>query len=431
MMLEKTRSILLAGLLATAAPAIAQEQATPPAERLAELERQVEALAAEVERIRLQDIAIEPGERKFGLSPSASKVYFKESGVSIGGYGEMLYQNFGDPKKTDEWDFLRMVLYVGYKYNERIILNTELELEHGSTDKKGYASVEFAYIDYLWRPELNLRGGVVLIPVGLISEYHEPTTFFGARRPDVEQRIIPSTWRENGVGLFGDIGRFSYKAYLVNGLKGEDFTAAGLRGGRQKASKALADDLAGVLRVDYAITDDFIVGGSIYHGDSSQNLPFSLDTTLYEAHVDWNWKGATLRALGVVAEVDGAGDLTAYLERKAAAAAKASGTPASPIDPVGERMVGWYIEAGYNLLHLLRPASDAALSPFVRFEQYNTQDKVPAGYIASGKNDVDLLVVGLNFKPIEEVVLKAEYQFYDDAADSLKDQWNLSLGYIF
>ena len=393
------------------------------ADRMAELERQVEALAAEVEKLKLQDVAIEPGERAHGLSPSASKVYFKESGVSLGGYGEALYQNFEDDAKTDEWDFLRLVLYAGYKYNERLLLNTELEVEHASTDKEGYVSVEFAYIDYLWIPEFNLRGGMVLVPVGLLSEFHEPTTFFGARRPDTESKIIPSTWRENGVGVFGDVAGFSYKAYLMNGFKGEDFTAAGVRGGRQKGSEALAEDLAGVLRIDYTAINDLLVGASLYYGDSGQDLPFSLDTTIADLHLDWKYKGFSLRALGAIAELDGAEDLTAFI-------AERDEKELSAVDPVGERMTGWYVEAGFDLFSVLRPG-EASLTPFVRIEQYNTQDKVPAGFTASGKNDVELTVVGLNFKPIEEIVLKAEYQMYDDAADSLQDQWNLGLGYIF
>lgn len=388
-----------------------------------ELERKLEALATEVERLKLQDVAIEPGERAFGLSPSASKVYFKESGVSLGGYGEALYQNFEDDAKTDEWDFLRFVLYAGYKYNERIILNTELEVEHASTDKEGYVSVEFAYIDYLWTEAFNLRGGLVLVPVGLVSEFHEPTTFFGARRPDIESKIIPSTWRENGVGVFGDIAGFSYKAYLLNGLKGEDFTAAGVRGGRQKGSEAKAEDLAGVLRVDYTAINDLLVGASLYHGDSGQDLPFSLDTTIADLHLDWKWKGFSLRALGVVAEIDGAGDLSAY---KAAA----EEIELSAYDPVGERLTGWYVEAGFDVFSVLRPG-EASLTPFIRFESYNTQDEVPEGFNASGKNDIELTTIGLNFKPIAEVVLKGEYQIYDDAANSLQDQWNLGLGYIF
>lgn len=403
---------------------------TAAADRMADLERQVDVLASEIEKLKLADVAIEPGERAHGLSPAASKVYHKESGVSLGGYGEALYQNFEDDAKTDQWDFLRFVLYAGYRYNDRIVLNTELEVEHASTDKEGYVSVEFAYIDYLWRPELNLRGGMVLVPVGLLSEFHEPTTFFGARRPDIESRIIPSTWRENGVGVFGDIAGFSYKAYVLNGMKGESFSAAGVRSGRQKGSEALAEDLAGVLRVDYTAIDDLLVGASVYYGDSAQDLPFSLDTLVADVHLDWKWKGLSLRALGVVAEIDGAGDLSAYLSDEAAKKAEADGKAPSAFDPVGERMTGWYVEAGFDVFSVLRPG-EASLTPFVRFESYNTQDKAPAGFTASGKNDIELTTIGLNFKPIAEVVLKGEYQMYDDAADTLKDQWNLALGYIF
>lgn len=398
--------------------------AATDAERLTELERQANVLAQEIEKLKLKDVAIEPGERAYGLSPSASKVYFKDQGVSIGGYGEALYQDFDDESKTDEWDFLRLILYTGYKYNEKFILNTELELEHASTDKEGYVSVEFAYIDYLWKPEVNLRGGLLLVPVGLISEYHEPTTFLSARRPDVESRIIPSTWRENGVGVFGDVSGFSYKAYLMNGFDGEDFTAAGVRGGRQKGSEAKADDLAGVGRVDFTGVDGLVVGASVYYGDSGQDLPFSVDTLIYEGHVDWEWKGLEVRALAVAAEIDGAGDLTSFQ------AARDAVEPGTAIDPVGERMTGWYVQLGYDLFSALRPG-EASLTPFVRFEAYDTQDEVPDGFTASGKNDIEVTTVGLNFKPIEEIVLKAEYQFYDNEAGTASDQMNLGLGYIF
>lgn len=410
-------AMMAAALLARAAAAATD------AERLTELERQAQVLAQEIEKLKLQEVALAPGESAFGLGPSASKVYRKDHGVSLGGYGEALYQNFDDDTKTDEWDFLRAVIYMGYKYSDQLVLNTEIEIEHAADDKEGEVAVEFAYLDYLWMPELNLRGGLVLVPVGLISEYHEPTTFLSARRPDVESRIIPSTWRENGIGVFGDAAGFSYKAYLINGFDGENFTAAGLRGGRQKGSKAEANDLAGVVRVDYTAIDGLLVGGSAYRGDSGQDLPFSLETTLVEGHVDWKWKGLEVRALAVAAEVDGAGDLSTYL------AARDELDPAA-FDPVGEEMRGWYVQIGYDLFSVLNPG-EASLTPFVRYEEFNTQDKVPAGFTASGKNDVHLTAVGLNFKPIEEIVLKGEYQFYDDEADSLSDQLNLGLGYIF
>lgn len=416
--MRKWMIMAVLGLGLAGAAGAQEEQA-----RLDELERQAKVLAEEIEKLKLQDVAIDPGQRAHGLSPSASKVYFKDQGVSLGGYGEALYQNFDDPEKTDEWDFVRMILYAGYRYNEKLVLNTELEIEHASTDKEGYVSVEFAYIDYLASPELNLRGGLLLVPVGLISEYHEPTTFLSARRPDTESRIIPSTWRENGIGLFGDVAGFSYKAYLMNGFKGEDFTAAGLRGGRQKGSEAQAEELSGVVRLDYTALDGLLFGASVYYGDSGQDLPFSLPTLLYEAHVDGKWKGLEFRALAVVAEVDGAEDLNNYLVAR-------DELDPTAFDPVGDEMQGWYVQLGYDLFSVLRPGA-ASLTPFVRYEEVDTQAKVSGDFKASGKNDTEIITVGLNFKPIEEIVTKVEYQFYDNAAGSASDQLNVGLGYIF
>jgi hypothetical protein len=392
---------------------------SPDAGRIAELERKVEALSREVEARRFDALPRVPGQGVHGLSPGVSKVYGIEQGVSVGGYGEALYQNFEDDAKTDEWDFLRAVLYTGYKYNDRFVLNTEIEFEHAADDQEGEVSVEFAYLDYLHAPWLNVRGGLVLVPMGLLNELHEPTTFFSARRPDVESRIIPSTWRENGAGAFGEASGFSYKAYVVNGFEAEGFTAAGLRGGRQKGSKADADDLAGVARLDYTALPGLLVGGSVYRGDSGQDLEIDVGTTIFEVHADWKWRGLSLRALGAVAEVEDASELTALLAEEGA-------TP----DPVGERMAGWYLEAGYDVLSVLRPG-EASLSPFVRYEAYNTQDEVPSGFAASGKNDVTVTTVGVNFEPLAHVVLKGDYQFYDNEAGTASDQWNLAMGYVF
>jgi hypothetical protein len=109
-----------------------------------------------------------------------------------------------------------------------------------------------------------------------------------------------------------------------------------------------------------------------------------------------------VRALAVVAEVDGAGELSATL-------AEAGEILPADFDPVGERMTGWYVQVGYDVLSVLRPG-EASLSPFIRYEEFNTQDEVPAGFSASGKNDVTATTIGLNFKPIEEIVLKGEFQ---------------------
>jgi hypothetical protein len=231
-----------------------QQLAVQDSAQLAQLRRQIEALTREIEELRLgEEVVVAADTGLYGFGPAASKVYRTTQGVSIGGYGEALYENFsdltedGNPSgKTDQIDFLRAVFYFGYKFNDRLLFNSEIELEHASTSQSGSVSVEFAYLDYRATNLLGVRGGLVLIPMGFINELHEPPTFLGTERPETEQRIIPTTWRENGVGVFGEAGGFVYRGYLVNGLdavgggssKAAGFSAAGLRGGRQKGSKA-------------------------------------------------------------------------------------------------------------------------------------------------------------------------------------------------
>jgi hypothetical protein len=394
--------------------------------RIAELERKVEILTQELERNSLQDAFAPPGDSVYGLGPAASKVYSTDQGVSIGGYGEALYENFtGD--NASSADFLRGVIYLGYKYDEKWILNTEIEFEHASTSKEGSASVEFAYLDYLHKPGLNFRVGLLLVPVGLVNELHEPVSFLGARRPDSENRIIPTTWRENGLGIFGDIGDISYKVYLVNGLRGENFSAKGLRGGRQKGSEAVADDLAIVARADWSPAPGLTLGTSLYTGSSGQDLDVGAATEIIEAHLDWHHKALLIRALVTRARVDNVDELNRAIATINAPEGEA--VVDADIDSIGEELSGWYLEIGYD-----RPLGekDASLTPFARIESYDTQESVPAGFKAvSGTYDVDVVTVGVNYKPRAEIVFKADYQFYDSADSSVADQFNLAMGYIF
>lgn len=411
--------------LSVAGPSAVVARAATEAERLAELERKVEVLGRELEKERGGDIFLPVGESRHGLGPAASKVYFKEEGISIGGYGEGLYQNFeGD--RASQADLLRAVLYFGHKFSNRWVLNSEFEFEHASTSEKGSVSAEFVYLDYLWREEANFRVGLVLVPMGFINELHEPTTYLGARRPDIERQILPSTWRENGVGLFGDVGDFSYKAYVVNGLRAAGFTPGGIRDGRQKGSEALAEDLAGVVRVDWSGVPGLMLGASAYAGDSGQDLDVGVRTQMVEAHAEWRWRGLQIRALGVVARLDDVAELNRAIFASGEQAGKADGE----IDSIGEQMTGGYVELGYNVLNEFG-AGDFAVIPFVRMEQYDTQDETPAGFGNAGKNDITVTTAGVNVKPRDEIVFKAEYMFYDDRAGVKPNQLNLAVGYVF
>lgn len=398
-------------------------------EDLAELKRQLGALAEELERVRSAQSAAPPsGEgTSWGLAPSAAKVYGIARGVSLGGYGEMIYQDpagrreDGVPSgRRAEVDFWRAVVYLGYKFDERFLLNTEIEYEHGTTSGGvGEVSLEFAYLDYLWRPQLNLRAGMVLLPVGLINELHEPTVFHGTLRPAVERTLIPSTWRENGLGVFGETGPFAYRAYLVNGMDAARFSAGGWRGGRQKGAKATAEDLAWVARVDFVGIPGLVVGGSLYTGGAAQDRPAfraagaAPRTTLVEAHVDWRWRALSVRALTVHARLS-----------DAAAANRALGLTGAA--SLGSRLEGWYAEVAWDVL-----ASRSALEPFIRWEELDTQARVPLGFAANPANDQRILTLGLGFKPIPQVVLKADWQRVHTAARTGVNAVNLGLGYVF
>lgn len=415
------------GCAAMAGMPYADETASD-SERITALELQVSALTKELEKDRFADVVPELGETHFGMGPGASKVYNQDQGLSIGGYGEGLYQNFeGD--KTDEADFLRAIIYLGYKFNDKWVLNTEFEFEHASTSEDGSTSVEFAYLDYLMNPALNLRAGLVLVPVGVINELHEPTVFLSATRPLVENRIIPTTWRENGAGLFGEAGIVSYKLYVVNSLDAEGFSASGIRGGRQKGSEAKADDFSVVGRVDVTPNDIMTVGSSVYYGDQGQDLDVDGTLTLIEGHVIAKWAGFKLTALAVQAEVDAAAELSRAIA--ASGLAEGEALPAdADISAVGEEMFGWYVELGYDLLSV-NGEGEASLTPYIRYEELNTQDKVASGFTKNPANDLEVFTFGLNYQPIDEIVFKAEQQLIEDGNGNSADQFNLAMGYVF
>ena len=422
--------------------ALAQE------DRIAQLERTVETLAEELERTQA-DMAV-PEETgltsTWGLGPAASKVYQVARGLSIGGYGEALYTNVvsdADGAK-DRADALRTVLYTGYKFSESIVFNSEIEFEHGSTEADGAVSVEFAALDFLWKDWANFRAGLVLLPVGWINEIHEPPSYFGTHRPEVERQIIPSTWREVGVGMFGIIAeQVDYAVYVVNGMNAEGFDAGGLRGGRQNGSEALAEHLAFVGRVDWTPLPELVVGTSVYHGNSGQNQNFTVSpgggmasfmvnlpdtpTTIWEAHAQYANRGFFLRGLFTMAFVGDAGELS----RALAPVSEGGIGELDSGEGIGSQMLGGYAEVAYDVLPWFCDEGEMALLPFFRAEYYDTQRDMPSGFSADNSKEIIILTAGMSFKPRPNVVLKADYRNRRSVAGSLPDEVNLGVGFAF
>jgi hypothetical protein len=391
--------------------------------RVADLERRLEAISRELERLSLGRDVVQADTGQRGLGPAASKVYRVNQGVSIGGYGEILYQNFartredGAPATSrDRFDALRAIVYLGYKFNDRLLVNTEVEIEHANE-----IFLEFAYLDYLLHPRVGVRAGLLLAPLGLVNELHEPPIFLGAQRPVTETRIIPTTWRENGIGLFGDAGPFAWRAYLMNSLDGAGFGAGGLRGGRQKGAQALAEDLGVAARLDYTGTPGLTLGGSAYYGQTGQGRTLNGaevdgDVVIWDLHADYRARGWELRGLVAGARLGDAVRLNQLNGLSGSAG-------------VGSRMLGWYAQAGYDVLRHTRSAGQ--LVPFLRFEQVDTQRAVPAGFAANPANDLTVTTVGVSWRPVPQVVTKADYQFQSTGARTGVNQLNVLFGWLF
>ncbi len=406
-------------------------------ERIDEVERKQSVLTTEVRKLREALVLPEKKELKsiYGLGPAASKVYQVDQGLSIGGYGEAHFRNEVSDKGTtdDQFDFLRFVLYFGYKYNDWIIFNSELEFEHASSSStvsagSGSVSVEFATLDFLLHPAANVRAGMVLVPVGFINQIHEPPFFFGNRRPPVERQIIPTTWRSNGAGLFGEIAPgLTYNAYGITSLNAVGFSSANLRGARQKGNRELANDWSFVGRLDYEPIANWgwTLGGSSVIGDQGQNQLIGpadmrerpgVFTQLYEIHTEVKRRNFHFRALGTTVLIDDAGLLSADPD----------------IDgPIGKQMLGAYAEVAYDVLPLILPRTNQSLSPWFRYSWLDSQNNMPSGFARDPRQRRQYYEFGLHYEPIPQVALKLEYRIEERQEGELPDGIQIGGGFVF
>ncbi len=405
------------------------------ADRLSEIERRIDLLAAELEKLRTGGATETeaPAKGEHGFAPAASKVYRKASGVSLGGYGEALYQNFAKQaqdgsaaEQRNQLDLVRVILYAGYKFSDSILFNSEIEFEHATTgegaEERGEVSVEFGYLDFKPWQKVGLRAGMVLLPLGFVNELHEPPIFLGARRPEVARAIVPTTWREVGAGLFGETGPLQWRAYVVAGLNSSGFSDAGLREGRQQGSQSLAEDLALTGRLDYVGAPGLLLGASVFTGNSGQGASVDGQTikgrvTLFDVHGQYERRGLWLRALYAQSSV---GDAALINAQNGLHGDKS----------VGSRQNGFYAEVGYDVL-TAHPRGQWAVIPFIRYEKLDTQQRLPAGFEKNPARDRKVLTAGISVKPVTNVVLKADYQAHPNQARTGVSQFNLAVGFLF
>jgi hypothetical protein len=349
------------------------------------------------------------------------------TGTAVGGYGELTLNAPANAPAVV--DLRRFVLYFGHNFSDRIRFYSEVEVEHAvaSSEDAGEVEIEQAYLDGLLGRGLNLRAGLILMPVGIINIYHEPPTFNGVDRPEVDTLVIPSTWREPGIGIFGELGTgLSYQLYLVNGLDATGFSAeAAVADGHQEAMLAHARDFGAVGRLTYEPILATVFGLSGYYATSGNILRSAVGSVpvgLVEADARTRYRGFTARAELAFLFIGDTAALNAVF---------AAETPPPPSLPVAKRSQGGYLEAGYDLLRLVAPGTEQSVTVFGRYAYVNTQASVAAGLTPDQTLIRHVFTAGLVYRPIPHIALKGDYRRHEFGAGDGFNELAAGLAWMF
>lgn len=353
--------------------------------------------------------------------------------TSLGGYGEINYNNYKDGDKRDEFDLQRFILFIGHRFSERTRLYSEIEFEHAFVEggeDSGEIALEQAYIEHRLSDtaNANLRAGLFLLPIGFMNEHHEPPVYYGVERNEVESRIIPTTWREIGFALQGNVWNgLEYNTGISTTPDASlyDNASTGFRSMRTNASQVTANEFGYFAALNYRGILGVQLGGSVWTGNTAQDgqgkgpTPSPLEgananLTIWELHARYAVGGWDLRALYTQAKLDDTAAINA-----------AAGIALGSDNAAPESLYGWYVEAAHNF----SLKNDMSVAPFVRYAKYDTQKEVASGYTINPLNDEQVTTVGLNFYVHPQVVLKVDVQDYD--TDNTKDRFDFGIGWMF
>ena len=367
------------------------------------------------------------------LHNTADILIASETKLTIGGYGQIDYNQAlnSDTYHNGNLDVHRLVMLFGYRFNSRTNFVTEIEFEHV---KEVY--IEQAFLNYKINEYINFRGGLLLIPMGIINEYHEPPTFNGVERPNLDNKIVPTTWREIGAGFtgrFNDIA-LKYQIYVVNGFNGYDgeanFTGAkGLRSGRQKGAESFMSSPGLSSKIDYYGIRRLKLGFATYFGNSNSTLYDGINKSDTElllqadssvvgikmigADLRYNYKGFQLRGQYNFIDIEDSDQYNEFLG-----------------SDLGCNLSGYYGEIAYNVF---RPFNfKTELIPFIRYENYDTHFAVDPLIVKSETYHVEEIIFGLGWKLAKGAVLKADYQMVKSKIDTeYRNQLNIGIGVMF
>jgi hypothetical protein len=436
-------------------------------QRLERVEQQLAAMKNEVKELKAQNEALAAAQQQQAAqqpqlassgspdaAPLAASTASAPAGISenlsLWGYGEMYYTHPTHVPGDTQFDLARAVFGIGYRFDDRTVFNSEFEVEHAvaSAVDKGEFEVEQFYVDHQLAPFASIKGGLFLMPFGLLNEHHEPINYFGVQRNFVETLIIPSTWREGGLGLHGntemgfnwDVGvttGLSLEGWQVNpetplyrtALDLENSGVAPMQATHQELSIANAHHLSQYAALNYSGIPGLLAGGAIFTGNVAlPTQPAGLPNeraTLWEGHARWTPGAAELSAVYARGRISNTA--TYNLDNLGAS------------NPLPAEFLGYYLQGAYNVWQ----SGEYRLAPFVRWEHYDMGASyagipagfatVPTGLASDGRawpTPRDRVwTVGANFYLTPHVVFKADYQTFDLNKDLTR--FDLGLGLAF
>lgn len=422
--MKKTTLALALAVVSGAPPALAEPTVE---EKLQILQQEIDELKAQAQETAPQTQQQPAPRAPLGYESMLDRAEALHGGAtSFIGYGELNYERFRDSGAATG-DVGRFVLGINHRFDDRLTLQSEVEFEHAvvSRDDDGEAEIEQAWLNYRFSDAVNAKGGLFLIPLGILNETHEPPTYYGVFRNEVETRIIPTTWRELGLGVHGLVGgAFRYDAGITTSFDSGklDDPAFGIRSAHQEGQLANAHDLAVYGALNYR-RPGLLAGGGVFSGDTGQNgatnpalrgVPARF--TIWDLHAQYRIERLELQALFASGTLGNADQLNAAV----------GATAATPF-AVPKAMKGAYVQAAY---HAYR-RGNLDVAPFVRVERFEIvqQEDASLDLFQDPNNNERVNTLGINFKIHPQVVLKTDVQRY--STDRTKDRFDIGIGYMF
>lgn len=337
---------------------------------------------------------------------SAQEFEFFEPKTTIAGYGELHYnsEKIGDAASKSIWDFHRFVLFFGHSWSEKWSFKSEVELEHNFVKNgQGELELEQAYVNYHHSDLFGFNVGVILPSIGLINEFHEPPLFFGTERPVYHNLIIPTTWFGSGASIYGNYNGFDYRVTIFETLNSDKFSLSqGIRSGRMKGFKPDASRFLYSVKLDYLNFPGLKVGGSFSFNNAKGDTT-SIDVTIAEFHA--KYEANNLTAVFEFGNINyNTGELRASR--------------------------GYYFDLGYNIASFFN--LNTKICPFVRYSDINTAAETLSGGDSEKLYHFTEWMVGLDIKPIQQVVFKVDYSEQTRKLDDRKSKFiNFGVGYMF